>query len=312
MTTLTPQQLAERLERAQTELDVLRRFSRAVHAPDEAHRMYRELYEQARRFMMIDAMFIALLEPDGRHMQAVFAMDDGTEYTYDRQWSFNPSGPTGFVAQQGQPVRFNDINLEMAVQFPQIEHAGSFGDEEHLSRSWLMVPMLLDTHVSGVICVQSYAAAVYGSREERLLVTLAGMLALALVQMRLLEQRRTMREALAAPLIGVANDVVIVPLIGRLTVQRLALVRQTLLTHVERQRVQQVILDVTGIGRIDEPALRELRRVLQALTLLGARCTISGVRSDVAYAMSQEYLDLPFVSIAQTVQQALGSRFNRG
>ncbi|MCL4558996.1 MAG: GAF domain-containing protein [Chloroflexi bacterium] len=94
-------------------------------------------------------------------------------------------GLVGQVAQSGKPLRTGDL-----PSFPNHREA----DPE--VRSELCVPLLVDGQVIGVVDCESVHPDAYSEADERLMVTLAGELATAIMKMRLLaSEHRRLREA---------------------------------------------------------------------------------------------------------------------
>lgn len=294
---------AKTLMELQRELEALRSFSLLIHQPHELLPIYQALFQTASSVMPADASFIAVLNDEG-YLKTVFSFDDGTEFTKPnaQPWRPSPFGPTAWVIDRGEPLLFDDFNVELPTRLPQA-HIDPFGEDEKLSRSWMAVPMLIGDQVKGLVNVQSYEAARYGPREEQLLTTLASMLAIAIEHRRLRSDLERWYEALAAPLIPAADDLLIAPLIGRLDEERLALLQSSLLHAIERQGVRAVLLDLTGISDLDAEGAARLARVCRATLLLGARCALSGVPSELAARMAA--LQLAAVPTVRTVEQGL-------
>lgn len=110
----------------------------------------------------------------------------------------------------------------------------------------------------------------------------------ALTIQRSLEERdrliATVR-AMASPVLPVYEGVVIVPLIGLVDHERADDFRRTLLGVVERQRSRVVIIDVTGLAIVDTFVARVLLDVAAALSLLGARTILVGIRPELAQTL---------------------------
>lgn len=97
-----------------------------------------------------------------------------------------------------------------------------------------------------------------------------------------LGERSIELSALQTPVIKVADDVLVAPLIGRWDQSRHEQFLDELLVQVERQRAAHVILDFTGISGMNEATVTMVHRLIQATGLLGCRCVLSGVKPEVA------------------------------
>jgi len=110
---------------------------------------------------------------------------------------------------------------------------------------------------------------------------------------------------LSTPILRVWDGVLALPIVGALDARRTATITQLLLEEVARTSTQIVILDVTGVEAVDDATASALLGVVSAVELLGARCHLSGVRGEVARALSTTSLDLGRLRTFATVQQAL-------
>ncbi|HEY1014464.1 MAG TPA: GAF domain-containing protein [Herpetosiphonaceae bacterium] len=295
----------QRLERARTELDVLYQFGLATHAGSDAAPLYRLLFDQAGRLLPFDAGFISLLTPGRDRLQNTILIDEGAEQPIDPPRTINEHGPTAWAIRHQQPVRFAEYYDELPARFPHFGADVQFGDPAKQPRSWMIVPMLVDQRVEGVINMQCVRPGQYGEREERLLTTLGSMLAIAVNQSGLVRELEAMRAALSAPLIPVSQQVLILPLIGRLDQERLDLVQRALLGTVERQRVRHVLLDLTGLTELGGETPRRLVRLVRAVGLLGASCLLSGLRAELAQALAGIDRELAGVAVVRDVEQGL-------
>lgn len=104
--------------------------------------------------------------------------------------------------------------------------------------------------------------------------------------------QRALVQAMATPLLPVADGVIVLPLVGQFDAARDEQVRQTLLAGVVTHRAQVVILDVTGLEGDDLSALAGLVRTGRGVRLLGATCVLTGIRPAVAQLMVAAQVDL--------------------
>lgn len=95
-------------------------------------------------------------------------------------------GITGLVAQTGQPQRSGNVRRNQ-----------QYIDVDERTVSELCVPIKFREHVLGVINVESTKRDAFTEDDERMLVTLAGQLAIALEQLRRAEDERRVLDQLA-------------------------------------------------------------------------------------------------------------------
>jgi len=251
-----------------------------------------------------DASFIALYDAETRYLRNVFQIDKGIEYLYEEPWQPSEGGPTAWVIENAAPIRFADLVPELQQRFPN-NIDNWFGDKQESSRSWMAVPMLLDRELQGVINVQSDQAGVYGEHEERLLTTLGSMLAIGLQHSQMVARLEAWQQALSAPLIPVSRDVLIMPLIGQIDRERIAIAQRVLLAYVEKHRIRQILIDLTGATNLPPDTGRQLARLVRAVELLGSLCALSGLRPEMARDLTLRASDLSSLTTLRDVEQGL-------
>lgn len=111
------------------------------------------------------------------------------------------------------------------------------------------------------------------------------------------------------PLVPVLDGVVVMSLVGELDASRAAQVLEDVLQGVETRRSHTLVLDVTGVPRLDMDAAHTIPQVAQAIQLLGARLILVGVSPPVAHALVAIGVDLHSLDIASDLQNALAPIF---
>ncbi|MDC0675041.1 STAS domain-containing protein [Nannocystis radixulma] len=110
---------------------------------------------------------------------------------------------------------------------------------------------------------------------------------------------------LAAPVIRVGARVLALPLIGALDRERVDIALAAVLAHTGRDRIDRVVLDLTGAAAADADVAAGVLRIVRVLRLQGVTAALSGVRPDLARAIVGAGLDLSEVTCYQTVDHAL-------
>lgn len=127
---------------------------------------------------------------------------------------------------------------------------------------------------------------------------------LALQQQVIDAQQAALRE-LSTPLIPVADDVVVMPLIGTLDSRRAQDVMETLLQGIAEHQAEYAILDVTGVKVVDTQVAQALVRVAQAAKLLGTHVILTGIGSEIALTLVQLGADLTGIITRSTLQRGI-------
>lgn len=87
------------------------------------------------------------------------------------------------------------------------------------------------------------------------------------------------------PVIPVFDDVVVAPIVGQLTNDRLRQLQLALLRAVEFRHARIVLIDITGVPIITEEATHQLFALHHSLKLLGATAVLVGIHPEVAQSM---------------------------
>jgi len=124
-------------------------------------------------------------------------------------------------------------------------------------------------------------------------------------KLRLIERQKRSLLELAAPVLHVDDGVVAVPLIGAMSEERAAVLRERLLSAVAATGVGCAILDLTGVGALDEASAGRIVSVMQAASLLGAYVVVSGLRGGAARSIVDLGIDLSGFPTVQSMRQAL-------
>jgi rsbT co-antagonist protein RsbR len=101
---------------------------------------------------------------------------------------------------------------------------------------------------------------------------------------------------LTTPVIKLWEGVLAVPLIGTLDSARTQIVMEKLLQGLVDSGAEHAIIDITGVPAVDTEVAQHLLKTVVAARLMGAECTISGIRPQIAQtivALGIEFGDIP-------------------
>ncbi|HET9221872.1 MAG TPA: STAS domain-containing protein [Roseiflexaceae bacterium] len=147
-----------------------------------------------------------------------------------------------------------------------------------------------------------------GDRTNALQSALAEVEQRAAEQARLLEENQQQREAirdLSVPVLPIDTATLVMPLVGTLDSQRLALAQEQALGAIERARARYLALDITGVPLVDSQVAQGLVGVVQAAQLLGTEVVLVGVRPEVAQAIVGLGIDLRGIQTFRDLQSAI-------
>ncbi|MCA0351168.1 MAG: STAS domain-containing protein [Chloroflexi bacterium] len=120
-------------------------------------------------------------------------------------------------------------------------------------------------------------------------------------QAALLELQEQSLAEQALPLIPVSREVLAMPLIGQIDLNRAERLQTTILHGIETYRARTVILDLTGISQLEQRAAVALGQTAQAVQLLGARLLLTGANPAIAEEIVAANIDLGQIAIYQTL-----------
>lgn len=114
----------------------------------------------------------------------------------------------------------------------------------------------------------------------------------AALQEEIIRMQSQQLAELSTPLVPVADSIMVMPLLGTIDAKRAQDILEAVLQEAQTSRARVVIIDITGLRRIDNIAVSLLLRAPRALRLLGSQAILTGMRPDVAQAMVQMGADL--------------------
>ena len=120
-----------------------------------------------------------------------------------------------------------------------------------------------------------------------------------------IDRQRASIRALSTPIIEVWSGVLCLPIVGALDAARSAEATESVLAAIGSREARWVIVDVTGIGEIDERTADHLTRMAAAVALLGARLVLTGIRANVARALVETGAESREIATYGTLRAAL-------
>jgi rsbT co-antagonist protein RsbR len=120
-----------------------------------------------------------------------------------------------------------------------------------------------------------------------------------------IERQREAIRTLSVPIIEIWTGVLCAPVVGVLDSMRAADVTTSLLTAVVAKKARYAIIDVTGIEVMDTQSCDHFLRMARAVTLLGARCMLSGVNPNIARTIVHMGVDLGGLKSYRSMRDAL-------
>ena len=142
-------------------------------------------------------------------------------------------------------------------------------------------------------------------------------LILAVFQAYLEEKERTinaqeaeLRET-ATPITEIWDGVLTLPIIGTLDSNRTMLVMEALLNRIAKEHASAVVMDLTGVKNIDSQVSHHLIQMVRAVQLMGSDAIITGIRPEIARALTSLNIDLSGVTTRASLSDGLKEAFRR-
>jgi rsbT co-antagonist protein RsbR len=116
---------------------------------------------------------------------------------------------------------------------------------------------------------------------------------------------------LSTPIMPVAHDVLVLPIIGHVDPERASDITHELLKGIVELRARVAILDVTGIAALDESVIDSLLRTVRAAELLGTEVMLVGISPAMARVIVELGVDLGSVKTFRDLRSAIEATLRR-
>lgn len=125
------------------------------------------------------------------------------------------------------------------------------------------------------------------------------------LQEQVIEAQQAALRELSSPLIPIADNVVLMPLIGSLDTARAQQVMETLLDGIASYRAEIAIVDITGMQVVDTQVANALVQAAQAVKLLGAQVVLTGIGPTMAQTLVTLGADLSSIETRGRLQSGI-------
>lgn len=110
---------------------------------------------------------------------------------------------------------------------------------------------------------------------------------------------------LSTPVVKLWEGIVAVPLVGTLDSARTQVVMEKLLQTLVDTGSQHAVIDITGVPAVDTEVAQHLLKTVVAARLMGAQCTISGIRPQIAHTIVTLGIEFGDIVTKATLADAL-------
>lgn len=112
------------------------------------------------------------------------------------------------------------------------------------------------------------------------------------------------------PIVPVFDGIAVMPLVGMIDEDRISHVMDDIPKKIQQQKLEHLIIDVSGIYNIDEVVAEFLYKMNAIVELLGVTLTFTGFRPELALKTVETGLDLGKFKTMASVQHALSKLTN--
>ncbi|WP_329129748.1 STAS domain-containing protein [Streptomyces sp. NBC_01476] len=116
---------------------------------------------------------------------------------------------------------------------------------------------------------------------------------------------------LSTPVVKLWDGVVGVPLVGTLDSARTQVVMEKLLQSLIDLNATHAIIDITGVPAVDTQVAQHLLKTVVAARMMGAECTISGIRPQIAQTIVALGIEFGDIATKATLADALRHALTR-
>lgn len=109
---------------------------------------------------------------------------------------------------------------------------------------------------------------------------------------------------LSVPVVPLSKGIGILPLIGNIDTGRARLLMEETLKQSTRLKLSHLILDLSGVMIVDTMVADQLFKVIEALSLVGVKTIITGIRPEVAQTIVTLGINLNGIQVKANVYQA--------
>jgi rsbT co-antagonist protein RsbR len=110
---------------------------------------------------------------------------------------------------------------------------------------------------------------------------------------------------LGSPVIPVGEAIAVLPLIGDIDTERAARIMESVPARCMEEQIGTLCIDLSGVPVVDTMVAQQIYSIIQALSLLGIKTALSGIRPEVAMTSVQLGINLKDINSFHSLKQAL-------
>ncbi|MGK3982652.1 substrate-binding domain-containing protein [Sorangium sp. So ce136] len=254
------------------------------------------------------------LSHEGRAKELLLVtVDAGDEGYHDERAPLDARSMVGRVLTTARPIVVDTHSSELH-DAPDVVEARGRG-----VRTLVGVPLLAGGSAFGVLVLESGRPEACSLDDltmiERVVDTMAVAVENARLVHRITERTHELEHAnrhqeslldtileLSSPVVPIARNILVMPVIGTMDAQRSGRFIESMLQDITERQARVVLVDVTGMAAVDAASAEHLLRAARAARLLGAEVVLVGITAAAARLMVEEGVDLGGVVTRSTLE----------
>ncbi|TWT01954.1 STAS domain-containing protein [Planomicrobium sp. CPCC 101079] len=110
---------------------------------------------------------------------------------------------------------------------------------------------------------------------------------------------------LSAPVVPLNDYIAVLPIIGDLDLDRARYMLEKTLMAASRLQITTLIVDLSGVVKVDTVVAQQIIQIVQSLKLVGVRAILTGIRPEIALTLTQLGVDINSLEIGGSLKQAV-------
>lgn len=117
--------------------------------------------------------------------------------------------------------------------------------------------------------------------------------------------QQEMINELSSPVISLSKEKALLPLVGDIDTLRAKFILESTLEQCARKKVNHLFIDLSGVVMVDTMVAHQIFQLIETLSLLGIKSTLSGIRPEIAQTAIQLGISFDKISIVSTLERAI-------
>lgn len=109
---------------------------------------------------------------------------------------------------------------------------------------------------------------------------------------------------LSSPVVPVNDEIAILPVVGAIEIDRASYLLEKTLIAAVRLKVSTLIIDLSGVVKVDAMVAQQFIQLTESLKLVGIRGVLTGIRPEIAQTITHLGVDVSQLALGGSLKQA--------